>query len=184
MSIAVTIVTTANRTRCFTQTDEASIKEVLESLRRSGQLFSNRTLIIGSAHETEIFSPASITRIEIETKLDLGNYLPQHGETPLTLMTSDSTTPPEEISETHFSGQVDVFFEGGDTISTWMSAPRPSGISERMSNLTRLFDKAVLMYKLPAGGVGFMNPAVMTRVKIAAGVEKLPLGSWQLNAVV
>jgi hypothetical protein len=24
----------------------------------------------------------------------------------------------------------------------------------------------------------------MTRVKIAAGVEKLPLGSWQLNAVV
>lgn len=46
MSIAVNIVTTSNIARRFTQTDDASIKEILENLRRSGQLFSNRNLII------------------------------------------------------------------------------------------------------------------------------------------
>lgn len=54
MSIAVNIVTTSNIARRFTQTDDASIKEILENLRRSGQLFSNRNLIIGSANETGI----------------------------------------------------------------------------------------------------------------------------------
>jgi hypothetical protein len=39
------------------------------------------------------------------------------------------------------------------------------------------------MYKLPADGIGFMKPAIMKRVNIAAGTEKLPLGSWQLNAL-
>ena len=80
MSIAVNIVTTSNIARRFTQTDDASIKEILENLRRSGQLFSNRNLIIGSANETGIFAPSSIARIEIETQLDLGAYLPQYGE--------------------------------------------------------------------------------------------------------
>lgn len=182
MSIAVTIVTTANRTRRFTQTDDASIKEILDSLRRSGQMFTNRTLIIGSAQETEIFSPASITRIEIETQIDLGAYLPQHGETKLTLITDTSVTPPAEVSETNFSARADFFFSGGDTVAIWISGPRPTGANERLSNLTRLFDQPILMYKLPAGGVGFMNPGAMTRANITAGIEKLPLGSWRLNA--
>ena len=126
MSIAVNIVTTANITRRFTQTDDACTKEILENLRRSGQLFSNRNLIIGSANETGIFAPSSITRIEIETQLDLSAYLPQYGEIRMTLIASDATTPPAEVSETLFSARVDVFFQGGDAIATWMSGPRPS----------------------------------------------------------
>jgi hypothetical protein len=183
MSIAVNIVTTANITRRFTQTDDACTKEILENLRRSGQLFSNRNLIIGSANETGIFAPSSITRIEIETQLDLSAYLPQYGEIRMTLIASDATTPPAEVSETLFSARVDVFFQGGDAIATWMSGPRPSGANERLSNLTHLLDQPVIMYKLPAGGVGFINPAAITSVHAAAGIEKLPLGSWRLNEV-
>jgi hypothetical protein len=181
MSIAVTIVTTANRTRRFTQADEAGIQEILESLRRSGQLFSARTLIVGSAQETEIFSPASITRIEIETQRDLAAYLPQLGDSRLTQIPEGGVTPPAEVSETHFSGRVDFFFAGGDTVALWICGPRPVGSNERLSQLTRLFEQPVLLYKLAAGGVGLMNPAAMTRALIASGSEKLPLGSWRLN---
>lgn len=181
MSIAINITTTANRRRRFTQTDSAGIQEVLESFKRSGQMFSNRTLIIGSAQATEIFAPASITRIEIETQLDLGAYLPQRGETQLSLIPEGSATPPTSISETQLSARADFFFEGGDTVAIWISGPRPSGANERLANLTRLFEQAVLTYKLPAGGIGFMNPGAMTRVKLAAAIEKLPAGAWRLN---
>lgn len=182
MSIAVTITTTANRRRCFTQTDSASIQEVLESFQRSGQMFSSRTLIIGSAQETEVFAPAAITRIEIETQLDLSAYLPQRGETRLSLIPEGSATPPTSVSETQVSARADVFFEGGDTVAIWISGPRPSGANERLAILTRLFEQAVLMYKLPAGGIGFLNPGVMTRVRLAAAIDKLPAGAWRLNA--
>lgn len=181
MSITVTIITTANRTRRFTQTDETCIQSLLDSLGRVGQLFANRTLIIGSGQETEIFSPSSITRIEIETARDLSTHLPQHGETQLTLIPEGSATPAPEVSETVFSGQVDFFFEGGDRVSIWMSGPRPSGTNERLMRLTRLFEQPVLMYNLPAGGIGLMNPNAMTRALIAATTEQLPFGSWQLN---
>jgi hypothetical protein len=183
MSINVTIVTTANRTRRFTQTDSASIQDILDSLRRAGQMFSNRTLIIGSVQETEIFAPSTITRIEIETQLDLGAYLPQLGESRLTSIPEGSSMPPPEVTETHFSGRVDFYFEGGDSLPVWVFGPRPIGNNERMAQLTRLFEQPVIMYKLPSGGIGFMNPSVMTRARIASATEKLPLGSWQLNPV-
>ena len=71
MSITITIVTTANRTRRFTQSDPARVSEILESLQRSAQLFANRSLIVVADESTEIFCPAAITRIEIETDIDL-----------------------------------------------------------------------------------------------------------------
>jgi len=181
MSIAITIVTTANRTRRFTQTDEACIQGVLDSLKRSGQLFSNRTLIIGSGEHTEIFSPSSITRIEIETERDLSGYLPAQGETQLSLIPAGSTTPPVEVSETAIATQLDFYFEGGDTVAIWISGPRPSSANDRLMQLTRLFDQPILMYRLEGGGVGFMNPATMTRALIASAVEVLPTGAWRLD---
>jgi hypothetical protein len=183
MSITVTIVTTANRTRCFTQTDAQCEQDILGSLRRASQLFSNRTLIISSAQETEIFAPSAITRIEIGTQQDLGAYLPQQADTTLTLIPEGAPTPPTEISETHFSGRIDFFFTGGDTVAIWFSGPRPKEINARLMNLTRLFEQPVLMYKLPTGGMGFMNPAAMTRALVASATEQLPATAWHLNPV-
>ena len=43
-------------------------------------MFSSRVLIFGSATETEIFSPSSITRIEIVTTRDLTEFLPKQSD--------------------------------------------------------------------------------------------------------
>jgi hypothetical protein len=181
MTINVTIVTTANRTRQFVQTDDGAIQDLLGTLRLSGQIFTHRTLIIGSAQETEIFSPAAITRIEIATQRDLSSALPQLGDTQLTLLPPGAPTPPPEVTEEHAAGRIDFFFEGGDTVGIWYSGPRPGNDNERLMRLTRLFEQPVLMYRLSGGGVGFMNPAKMTRAVVAARPDKLPAGSWLLN---
>ena len=149
MPIAVTVVTTANRTRRFIQTDENSIQAILSSLKRAGQMFSERSLIIGSDQTTEVFASSSITRIQFETTLDLAEYLPQRGETQMTLIPEGAATPPAEGSETHFAGRADFFFNGGDTVAMWISGARPAGSNERLLQLTRLFEQPMLMYKLP-----------------------------------
>jgi hypothetical protein len=181
MSIAVSIITIANRVRRFTQHDEAAIEAVFETLRRPSQLFSNRTLIIGSDRETEIFSPASITRIEIETAQDLSAYLPPPADARFTLIPVGVKPPPAELSDSHSASAAQVFFRGGDMVTLWLDAPRPKVVNERLMRLSRLFELPVIVYALPAGGVGFINPAVMTRTLLTSGLEQLPVGSWKLD---
>ena len=60
MATRITVITTANRARRFVQADDASLERILDRLRRSGQFFSDKPLIIGSATQTEVFSAASI----------------------------------------------------------------------------------------------------------------------------
>ncbi len=49
MATSITVITTANRARRFAQADDASMDQIIDSLKRSGQLFSGKPLIIGSA---------------------------------------------------------------------------------------------------------------------------------------
>ena len=182
MPFNVTIVTTANRIRRYTQTDRLCIQEVLDALHRSGQLFASRTLIIGSDRETEIFTPSAITRVEFAVDQNLDAYLPPGGRFQMRKI-AEGETPETQISDTDFSGRVDFFFAGGDTVALLVSGPRTNDASGRLMNLTRLFEQAVLHYELPGGGIGLVNPANLTRIQISAGVEKLPAGSWQLEAL-
>lgn len=181
MSITVTIVTTANRTRKFVQTDDAAIQEILATLRAWGQLFAQRTLIVASDQEVEVFSPASIARIEIETQRDLAGVLPQLEHAQLTRITAQAEMPPPALTETYISTRADIFFEGGDTVALWLAGPRPTENSDRLMRLNRLFEQTALLYKLPAGGVGFINPAVMTRAVFASANDLLPKGAWRLQ---
>ena len=183
MSITVTIVTTANRAQRFTQLDDTYIHEMFDTLQRAGQFFSNRTLIIGSEQQTEIFSPSSITRIEIESPQDISSYLPKFGQNKMALIPAGATTPPAEVSETHFASRVDFYFEGGDSVAVWLTGTRPSGNSERFMQLTHLFEQPVLAYTLPTGGIGLINPARMTSALLDGSPGKLPIGSWRLNPV-
>ncbi|HTN94221.1 MAG TPA: hypothetical protein VMJ33_06560 [Gallionella sp.] len=188
MSIAINVITTANHTRHFTQQDGDRINEILKSLANSGKLFSSRVLIFGSATETEIFSPSSITRIEIVTKQDLTEFLPKQpaiGKMTITSLSADAMdkTRQSHIDDNNVSGRIDFFFEGGDTLPTWIEGIRPSDSTERMMNLTRLFEQPVLLYKLPQGGIGLMNPGVMTRAVIKSGALSLPSGAWRVEPV-
>ena len=181
MSITITIVTTANRTRRFKQSDPVRINEILESLRRCAQLFSSRSLVVVSDNSTEIFCPSAITRIEIETAIDLTPYLPPGRNTNIRAMALGDPLPPTVINERDISVSADFYFAGGDTLSAWIENERPSDALERTMRVTRLFEQPVIFYQPTSTGIGLMNPAVMTRCLLGAALPDAPTGSWHLT---
>jgi hypothetical protein len=182
MSITITIVTTANRTRRFTQTDPARVSEILDSLKRCTQLFSNRSLIVVSDDSTEIFCPAAITRIEIETDTDLTPYLPPGRNTNIRALELGEAPPPIIFDNQTLSIPADFFFEGGDSLNTWIEGPRPADAMERTMRITRLFEQPVVFYQPAKPGIGLMNPAVMTRSTLGAALTEAPTGAWHVKS--
>ncbi len=181
MSITLTIVTTANRTRRFTQSDPARIGEILDSLQRCSQLFSKRSLIVVADDSTEIFCPAAITRIEIETNIDLAPYLPPGKNTDIRTLDLGKTPPPIVLDNETISIPADFFFEGGDSLNTWLEGPRPADTMERTMRITRLFEQPIVFYQPITPGIGFMNPAVMTRCTLGAALTEAPTGAWHVK---
>ena len=45
-------------------------------------------------------------------------------------------------------------------------------------SLTSIFEHPVLVYRLPQGGIGLMNPQAMTRSLVTPGVPDLPRDAW------
>ena len=186
MSIAISVITTANRKRDFTQQDENLSLEIFRNLGSCGQLFSSRVLIFGSSNETEIFNPSSITRIEVVTGQDITEYIPKllmAGRLTFTALSADvmDNSPEPTINDNQVAGRVDFFFEGGDMLSVWMEGAAGSDQTERYMMLNKVFEQSVIVYKLPQGGIGLMNPAVMTRAVIKAGAPSLPQGAWRVE---
>ena len=181
MSITITIVTTANRTRRFKQSDPARINEILESLQRCSQLFSNRSLVVVSDSSTEIYNPSAITRIEIETGIDLTPYLPPGRNTNIRALALGDPLPETVLNEQKISVSADFYFEGGDNLSAWIENERPSDVLERTMRITRLFEQAVIFYQPTTPGIGLMNPAVMTRSTLGAQLPDAPSGSWHVQ---
>lgn len=182
MSITITIVTTANRTRRFIQSDPARINEILESLQRCSQLFSNRSLVVVSDNSTEIYCPSAITRIEIETGIDLAPYLPPGRNTNLRATGLGDPTPETILNEQKISVSADFYFEGGDSLCAWFeNNERPKDALERTMRITRLFEQDVIFYQPTSPGIGLMNPAVMTRSTLGAQLPDAPSGSWHVQ---
>ena len=107
------------------------------------------------------------------------------GKTTITALPADSldNTPESQVDDEQVAGRFDFFFEGGDTLATWMEGTRPGDASQRLMNLTTLFEQPVILYKLPQGGIGLMNPNVMTRAVFKAGGIELPSGSWHVEPI-
>ena len=183
MSITITIVTTANRSRRFTQSDPVRIGELLDSLQRCTQLFSNRTLVVVSDTSTDIFCPAAITRIEIETTADLSAYLPPGRNNDIRALALGETLPPTQVDDQHIAIPTDFFFEGGDSLSTWLEGPRPTDAMARTMRITRLFEQSVIFYQPTVPGIGLMNPAVMTRATLGVALNEAPAGAWHVKNI-
>lgn len=183
MSITITIVTTANRTLRFTQSEPQQVSEILASLRRCTQLFSNRSLVVVSDTGTDVFSPASITRIEIETSIDLSPYLPPAWEIATRALPDAATLTPGMVDDHHIAARIDFFFEGGDTLATWFERNRPLGAAERTMQITRLFEQPIIPYHLVNPGIGFMNPAAMTRASLGIAMTDAPTSTWHVKNV-
>ncbi|MCM8596717.1 hypothetical protein [Accumulibacter sp.] len=180
MAVSITVITTANRARRFTQTDEASIAQLLESLKRSAQLFSGKPLIVGSAGQTEVFATSSIACIEIETRLDLTEHVAIPPNLKLTALTPEQSAEPFSggLQGDHFTARIEFFFAGGHALVTLAEGVRKAALAERLMNLTSLFERPMVSYRLPHGGIGLMNPHAMTRFTITPGAPDLPSDAW------
>ena len=176
MSITVTVITTANRVRRFTLNDQNSVDTLLERLKRSAQYFSGKPLIIGSAQHTEIFSASSMACVEFETTADLSAYLPLAHDLTITALTREQELTPFTggLNGDHFTARIDFFFEGGHALHTRAEGVRKPALAERLMNLTSIFERPVIIYHLPQGGIGLMNPHCMTRSVVTPGVPDLP----------
>jgi len=181
MSITITIVTTANRTRRFTQSDPARVSEVLDSLKRCAQIFSNRTLVVVSESGTEVFCPAAITRIEFESDADLSAYLPHSSHTDLRALALGETPPTAQVNELYIATPIDFYFEGGDSLSVWAEGNRPNDAMERTMRITRLFEQPIIFYRPVNPGIGFINPSVLTRAAIGVVLNDAPTGTWHVK---
>ena len=185
MATSITVITTANRARRFAQSDDASMDQIVDSLKRSGQLFSGKPLIIGSAAQTEVFSASAIACVEIETDRDLSDHVPNPLNLTLTALTPEQRTEPFAggLDGDNFKVRIEFFFVGGYSLYTSAEGVRKAALAERLMNLTGLFERPVINYRLAQGGVGLMNPHAMTRFVINPGVPDLPRDAWVAEAV-
>jgi len=185
MSITISVITTVNRTRRFTLDNTDDINHLLDSLKRSASIFSGKPLIIGSAAQTNIFSSASIACIELETSRDLESHLPGVQDLTITALTTDEAIAPFSggLEGEHFKARIDFFFQGGHVLNTLVEGERKAALAERLMNLTSIFERPVIAYRLPQGGFGMMNPQAMTRSVITPGVPDLPRDAWVANEV-
>ncbi len=182
MSLSITITTTANRTRRFFQTDPARVAEILASLKRCNQLFTGSSLVIVADDVTEVFRPKGITRIEIETQIDLAPWLPPAwDELGINAITPQTLTGPGYLDDESVSSRMDFYFVGGDKLSAWVERERPSSRAERNAIVARAFDLPCIPYRPVSPGVGFVNPAAMTRFSLGVAAANPPAGVWHLS---
>jgi hypothetical protein len=176
MSISIRVITTANRVRSFRQDNAEDASALLNSLSRAGQLFSGKPLIISSLESTEIFSPEAIACIEVETRDEVDNLLATNQAPAMTAMTAEQAAAP-------FNVRLDFYFGGGHVVSVIAEGLRKAVLAERLMNLTSIFDRPVITYRLPQGGVGLVNPKALTRTVITPGVPDLPKDAWRADPV-
>lgn len=185
MSVKVSVITTANRTRCFMLNDTDSIRHLLDSLKRSSHMFSGKPLIIGSTAQTEIFASTSIACIELETDRDLDGYLPGGQNLLITALSAEEVMAPFAggLAGENFKARIDFYFQGGHVLHTRVEGERRAALAERLMNLTSIFEHPVLAYRLPQSGIGLMNPQAMTRSLVTPGVPDLPRDAWVVEPV-
>lgn len=178
MSLAITIYTTANRQRRFFQTEAARCEAILSSLKNATQWFAQPSLIIVSDENTEIFSPRSITRIELETDVDLVPWLPSGWELNIRAIPDAALTVPGHADAQEIAGRLDCFFNGGDVLAAWLETLQPEHHAQRTARIAHLFDTPVIPYRPINPGIGLINPATMTRVRLGAAADHPPARAW------
>lgn len=182
MSVNVSIVTTANRICRFSLDTPEGMLALRHALQRGAHLFSGKPLIVGSAEQTEIFAANTIACIELETANaersdELATLFPAIGQNPALrkLAQEEAATPFEGgLDGEHFSARLDFFFSGGHALAMRAEGVRRASLAERLMNLTSLFERPLITYRLPNSGFGLMNPHALVRTTVTPGVPELP----------
>lgn len=176
MSLSIKIVTTANRTRFFYQSNDDTAKATIERLTKSSAVFSGLSLVISSSLQTEVFSPKRIAIIEMDADSDLSSHL-NTTNLQITALKSERgdqfSYDLEAVVNQRF--KVDFYFVGGFVLSTEVVLTDvDASLADRTRWVAQLFEQPVIAYQSSNGGVGLMNPLAMTRTVITPSGDVLP----------
>ncbi|MCE1183069.1 MAG: hypothetical protein LWW81_12340 [Rhodocyclales bacterium] len=182
LSIAIKIVTTANHTHRFFQTDAKAVQHILTSLAQGGQhFFSRPSLILVNHSHTEIFNPRQICMIEFETLLPLEEWLPTDWRPHLRQLADDELAMPDCIDDGDLHTRVDLLFKGGHCLRAWLEGVHEQTPIDRKTHITQLFERPWLLYQPESPGIGFINPATIIHARIGLPLHDTPSDSWQAN---
>ncbi len=175
MSLSIKIVTTANRTRIFHQSEQQQVSKSVALLTGVTNIFATHSLLLSSALQAEVFSPRRIALIELD-----GAFAPLarlgQSDVRITAIDSDDTAPIYNLdSDGSPSFRVDFFFVGGYVLNTRVEVDNAEvTFADRARRVTQLFDVPLIWYTTANGGVGQMNPSNLTRAVITPAGEIMP----------
>lgn len=175
MSLSIKIVTTANSTRHFHQSDEKQVAYSVSALTGVTNVYKGASLVFSSNLQSEIFSPRRIALIELA-----GETVPApragQGNTEITAIGDDDATPEYNLfGEEYGTFRVDFFFVGGYVLRTKVIVDNTEAtFADRTWRIAQLFETPLIWYRSANGGVGLINPSTLTRAIITPGGEVVP----------
>ncbi len=175
MPLSIKIVTTANRTRFFHQSDELQAAKSIALIAGATSIYAAPSLLLTSALQAEVFAPRRIALIELD-----GGSLPadrpgQNGVR-ITAIDPDDSAPVYDLEEA-VGGRfrVDFFFVGGYVLSARVEVDyAEASFADRTRRVTQLFETPLIWYISTGGGIGLMNPSNMTRAVITPAGDTIP----------
>ena len=175
MPLSIKIVTTANRTRFFYQSDEQQIAKSVTLLAGATNIYASSNLLLSSALQAEVFSPRRIALIELDGEVTPANR-PGQLDVRITATDPDDSAPVFDLDdEAGLRFRVDFYFVGGYVLSTRVEVDNAEAtFADRTRRVTQLFDVPLIWYTSSGGGVGLMNPSNMTRAVITPASGIMP----------
>ena len=175
MPLSIKIVTTANRTRFFHQSDEQQMAKSVVLLAGATNIFASSSLLLSSTLQAEVFSPRRIALIELDGDVTPANRQGQL-DVLITATDPDDRTPAFDLDdEAGLRFRVDFYFVGGYVLSTRVEVDNAEAtFADRTWRVTQLFDVPLIWYTSAGGGVGLMNPSNMTRAVITPAGGIMP----------
>lgn len=181
-NLAIKIVTTANRSHQYFQTQAAAVTRMLNSLRHGQPIFERPSLIIVNHNHTDIFNPRQICYLEIETNAAPADWLPHAWQPHLRRLGEDELAMPDGVDDGAVHTRVDLAFSGGAVLHTWLDSNGNDNPIERKARLVQLFEHPFVTYQTAAPGIGLINPAAVIRTRIGLPLHDLPTDAWQADA--
>jgi hypothetical protein len=175
MPLSIKIVTTANRTRYFHQSDASQAAKSIALIAGATSIYAAPSLLLTSALQAEVFAPRRIALIELDGE-SLPADRPGQSDVLITAIDPDDSAPVYDLDEA--SGgrfRVDFFFVGGYVLSTRVEVDNSEAtFADRTRRVTQLFETPLIWYTSSGGGIGLMNPSTMTRTVITPAGGTVP----------
>lgn len=172
MSAVIKVVTTANRTRFFHHSGKDG--SGLGRLLGPQGVFAGPALVFASPLQTEVYSPKQIAYIEIDG-IGAAAAGEEHRDTLITGIAESNAAPEYDLYDGPSRFRVVFYFTGGAELHAHVEVDNTDvSDADRLRRVSRLFELPLVKFTTAAGGIGLINPAVMTRVMITPAGDILP----------